>query len=478
VKSLSAREVLARVLLPLLVIPLLGLSGRPYAVMESSWQAQRALEAGKPAAAAIHLARVAELTPWRVELWEQAGLYALEGGDPQSAAGYLEKAASLGQLTSSGRVALGDARQQTGDQQDALQDWQAALQAGGPALAIYHRLLDAHLALTDYPQAIADLQAMTALQPGDVRLRYQLGLLLAAREPEAAIPHLVQVADLDPELAPGARALAGQISTALLGEEASFTLLQSGRGLASLGEWELAQEAFRGAIESRPDYAEAWAYLGESIQHGPTGALLREGEAELQKALEIDPDSLAAHTLMALYQQRRARPDLARDHLRTAIALDPGNPVLQAELGSALASLGDLEAAYLAYQQAVALTPSSPAYLQMLAGFSIKYEYRLEEVGLPAARRTVILAPEDPAALDMMSQVLLRLGDPASAERFLLRALQADPGYVPAHLHLGLVYILRGNPARAYEKWTLVRSIAPDTPSAEQAGRLLHNYFP
>ncbi len=51
-------------------------------------------------------------------------------------------------------------------------------------------------------------------------------------------------------------------------------------------------------------------------------------------------------------------------------------------------------------------------------------------------------------ALDLMGQALFMLDDTLNAERFLLRALQTDPGYAPAHLHLGQVYLLEGE-ARA-----------------------------
>ncbi len=131
-----------------------------------------------------------------------------------------------------------------------------------------------------------------------------------------------------------------------------------------------------------------------------------------------------------------------------------------------------------AYRAAVELEPRQADYWRLLAGFSAGYEYLLREVGLPAARRAAALDPDDPANLDMLGQVLLLLQDFANAERTFQRAVQADPGYAPGHVHLGLIYILRDERSRAREKWGLVLELAPGTPAADQAQRLMENYFP
>jgi tetratricopeptide (TPR) repeat protein len=244
--------------------------------------------------------------------------------------------------------------------------------------------------------------------------------------------------------------------------------------LASLDEWALAEEAFRRAVEANPGYAEAWAFLGEAQGHQDKDSL-----PALEKALVLNPDSVSANTFLSLYWQRRERFDLALVYLYTAARLDPQNPALQTEIGNSLAALGELETALEHYQKAVELAPRDPQYWRSLANFSIRYEVDVRDTGLPAARQAVILDPEEPASLDAMGQILTLLGDPASAERFLTRALQADPGYAPARVHLGLVYILRGERDLARVQFDLARSLAPiDSAEAEHARRLLEIYFP
>lgn len=474
-------EVIVRLLIPLILIPLLGIAPRSHQVLQDFWEARRALESGSTRMASTYLARAAERLPWRADLWQMAGNYALQSGSPKDAIRYFEQAAKRASLSPDAQVLLGDAYQQAGDLASAIRTWQALLDrqdSFGDQQAIYKRLLDAHLQLEDYAGAIADLKALVALQPADAQLRYKLGLLLAAQQPEAALPYLSQASELEPDLAKDAQTLVSAIRTASLADDPAYLLLASGRSLASLDQWNLAAEAFSRSTQERPDYAEAWAYLGEACQHLSNNPDQGTCLSDLQQALALGPESLAANTMMALYWQRLERQDRALEYLEKAIGLDPKNPVLQVQLGSTLAVGGDLASALQAYQHAQEFAPQDPTYPRLLAVFSIKYEYMLRQAGLPAARQALLLAPDDPACLDVMGQILTLLGDTTNAERFLLRAIQSDSGYAPAHLHLGTLYALQGDTAQAIEQLNLASSLSPGTPTAEQAQRLLGNYLP
>jgi tetratricopeptide (TPR) repeat protein len=325
------------------------------------------------------------------------------------------------------------------------------------------------------------LQALSNLRPADVQIRYQLGLYLAAHQPGEALAHLAQVADLEPALKPQAEALLGSIRLASRTDDPAYILLESGRALASLSEWGLAADAFQGAVDLRPDYAEAWAYLGEARQHldlDGSASQASPGLAELNKAVELDPASFVANTFLALYWQRQGETSRALQVLEEVNRLHPENPALLSELGNALAQTGNLQAALAAYQGAVRLAPDVPDYWRLLAGFSARYEYQIAAVGLPAARRAVALDPGDPANLDVLGQVLLLLQDFTSAERFFQRAVEADPSYAAGHVRLGLVYALRGEMDRAYDKWSQVELAAPGSAAADQAQRLMKSYFP
>jgi tetratricopeptide (TPR) repeat protein len=253
-----------------------------------------------------------------------------------------------------------------------------------------------------------------------------------------------------------------------------------------LGEWKYAEEAFRQATLASPEYAEAWAYLGEARQHTidglwPNGNKVlppETGLPELQKAIELDPQSIPAYLFLAMYWRRHDRYDQALANLQTASEIDSQNPILLIEMGETLATLGDLNAALEAYRKAVELSPNDPSFLNFLVGFSLKYEYHIEEIALPAARQAVILAPDDPQVLDSMGQVFIKLDDQINAERFINRALEKDPGFAPAYLHLGQVFILQGKLVEARAQLNQVTKLAPDSPASDQAQRLIRAYFP
>jgi tetratricopeptide (TPR) repeat protein len=334
---------------------------------------------------------------------------------------------------------------------------------------------------------LADLQAQLQGQPGDPQVLYQVGLLLAAIQPDTASTYLRQAAQGSPELAATAMVVDRSLRVAGSVGDPAYSYLLAGRALASIGEWDLAAEAFHRATQARPGWAEAWAFLGEARQRLPSGA---QGRAQapaqadqdalqaLEKALALDPTSLAANVFMALYWQRHQRLDTALSYLQGAAAADPQNPALQAEIGNFLAEAGDLPKAESFYERATQLAPQDPLYWRILAEFSIRYGGQIRQLALPAARQAVILSPHDPAALDVMGQALFLLGDYDSAGRFLLRAVQSDPGYAPAHLHLGMNALMLGQSSFALQQLTLAGALAPQTPVADQAQRLLQRYFP
>jgi tetratricopeptide (TPR) repeat protein len=258
----------------------------------------------------------------------------------------------------------------------------------------------------------------------------------------------------------------------------AYLFLSSGRALAALDEWLLATYAFKQATDSQPEYAEAWAYLGEARTHITTDDQAQQkGLADIQHALQIDPASLPAHLFLAYYWTRQQDYDQAIQVIATTQAIYPQNPLLLAEMGNVLALSGDVRAAQEAYAQAIALAPDDPAYLRYAIRFSLTYNFEFEQLALPLARQAVILAPNDSETLDLMAQVLIRQGDLSNAERFVQRALQSQPDYTRAHLSLGIIYLMRNELDLARQELQIVLELAPGSSSAEPAQRLLETYF-
>jgi protein O-GlcNAc transferase len=233
----------------------------------------------------------------------------------------------------------------------------------------------------------------------------------------------------------------------------------------------------------RPDFADSWAYLGEALQHIPSGQALPAQPKDdalqaLEKALSLAPASVSANSFLALYYQRQDAPGQAFPYLQTAIRSDSDNPTLLAMLGAILASQGDLPGALAAYQKAIGLAPREPTFMKLLALFTIKYKYQPAETGLLAASEAVQLNPKDVEGLDILGQVFLQLNDPENAKLTLRRAIQLDPAYAPAYLHLGMAAYQVGDYAGAAANLEQAQSLAPGSPIADQAQRLLEIYLP
>jgi tetratricopeptide (TPR) repeat protein len=103
---------------------------------------------------------------------------------------------------------------------------------------------------------------------------------------------------------------------------------------------------------------------------------------------------------------------------------------------------------------------------------------QIREIALPAARQAVMLDADDAASQDVMAQVMLMLQDYHSAERFSLNALQSNPRYTQAYLHLGMAYVYLEETEPAKQWLNKIETINPDSWEASQAKRMLEYYFP
>ena len=478
-KKLWQDGVIPRIIGLFLVISLLGIAPRPHEVRRG-FELARQAQSWNSLQTATVLASLAEHLPRRADLWEQAAITAYITGSPEQTIEYFNQA---NQLSPEGQLILGDAYTQTGNLEDAVHTWESLIQEHGPSEDGFKRLSEAHLSLANYNRAINTLKELLDIQTQLFNTQYpisltyfNLGILLAAHNPQSAPPYLLQAAELDPQKRSQLRDLAFAIQRALPKNEPTLTLLEAGRQLAQQGLWNYAAHAFQQATQLRPDYVEAWAYLGEAYYHIETQTK-EDALSTLKYALSLDPESLAANTFLALYWQREGDHHQSQEYIQIAASLDENNPTLQIYLGEITALLGNLETAQAFYEKAIQLDPYDATTFQALAEFCLRYNLDSQQIAFPAARQAVLLAPNDPASLDVMGQVLFRSGDYQNAERFYHRALVQDSQFPQAHLHLGILYFLHEDALLAHDQLSKVISLAPGSPSADHAQRLLDEYF-
>jgi tetratricopeptide (TPR) repeat protein len=186
-----------------------------------------------------------------------------------------------------------------------------------------------------------------------------------------------------------------------------------------------------------------------------------------------------AYALLAVLRPPRAAEALG--YFRVALALRPGNPGVQYNLGNALLELRDLAGAAGCYRRALALNPKrAPAQDSLglvlqkqgdLPGAIARYRkalalnsrngrihYHLGDAlrrqgdqprALACFRRALELAPRDTAVLASVGDGLREQGDLRGAVQWLCRALAIDPKDAIIHLNLGEALVAQGDTARA-----------------------------
>ncbi len=469
-----------RIVLVSLLIAFLGLGPVPHALSTLLKNAHLSLESGDWSNAAKNLANAANYYPWRVELNIQAAQAAFKAGDPKATIEYLERPGTFSHLSTDDLILLGDAYSQSGNTSKAEAIWKNAVDQGNSIQAT-QRLADLYMEQKEYASAASQMQNLLSFNPANIRMYYQVGLLYAVTDPLKALPYLAQAADIDPSNASNAQELYDKIRTANLFKQPAYTLLVSGRQLAGMGEWALAAEAFKQATGLDPGYADAWAFLGEAqqqIEIKEAGSSSEAGLTELERAVQLDRGSVLANTFLGLYWERQQDFTQAQNYLNQAIAITPEDPYLYTELGNILSKAGDLPAAQSGYEKAIQMAPKDPLFYRLLAEFALENQIQIRELALPRARQAVMLNQHDPASLDLMAKVMIALQDYYSAKNYAQAAIDSDPGFAPAYLHLGTVYLYLNESDQARQWLYTASKLEPGSWTANQATRMIEYYFP
>ncbi len=228
---------------------------------------------------------------------------------------------------------------------------------------------------------------------------------------------------------------------------------------------------FQRAVEREPDYARAYAGLGDAYavlgfyDYLPPDDAFPSAARAAERALQIDPDLAAAHATLgyvALYYDwdfprsevefRRTidldpgystgrqwyanlltamgRFDEAVAEMRAAQDLDPLSRIANAALGWVLFHAGEHEAAVEQLRRTIELDPSFEL-AWLWRGQSLTELNRLDEA-LEDLQVYTNLSGGAAIGVASLSYTLARAGQPDSA-RSLLRGLEARGGYLPAY---------------------------------------------
>jgi O-antigen biosynthesis protein len=431
---------------------------------------KKASMSGSYAEAAPHYQTAAQRIPWRADLYELSGHSYYYAQDYVQADAAYQIAFQRDALSPEGWVAWGDVNYLKADPQRAAEIWEQALGQKNASDHLYSRLAQIYQSNAEIAKAVEYLQKYVSAHPDDASAHYRLGLLLTLSDTTRALSELKDAAQLDSQFGPAVQTLIAALNMTPPNDSASARSVIIGRGLGLVNEWQLAHTAFESAVEADEQNADAWAWLGEAIQQR---GLAEGGSAELDQALQLNPDSSTVRGLRGLYYQRTSNFRQALEEFQSAATLEPNNPTWLVSIGESHAKLGDLIRALEAYQGATALAPEDPSYWRLLAIFCAQNNVNIKDVGVPAAQRAVILTQADVISLDVLGWLLQLDARYEEAEQMLTRALELDSESSSVHLHLGMLNLQIDDRASAYDHLIQARDLGNN-----EAQILLNQFFP
>ena len=294
---------------------------------------------GKPDQATTTLAPLVDTqTPLPEPLLLAAQARLLQG-DPKGAEQLFGRAAKLHKDNSSVRLALAIMNAAKGNTDAAVQELEQ-IAASSDGTEADMQLISTHVARTDFPAALAAIQALERKQPASPAaddLRGQVLLKL------------------------GKQAEARQAFEAALKKEPLY--ISSVANLAELdvldGHPERAQARLEAQVKLDP--TNAGIHLGLANLAQRTGKSPQDVVAELEKATRADPRDVRPRLLLIERHLNEGSVDKALDAARGAVAVVPDNAQLLEALARSLLRSGDTRQALATYVKLIQVAPKEPA---------------------------------------------------------------------------------------------------------------------
>jgi len=314
--------------------------------------------------------------------------YARAGRLPE-AIGLLERACQTDPNSAEAHFALGKAYALTNRPQDALTELQkAALLA--PSNGQVFRFLGRELRLTgDVEGAKAAELKATNLTPKDAEAWYQLGVLYPSGAPDEADgrPYLKKAVELD-------------------GKNAVYVYAY-GQSLTDGGQFSDAIPYLRVAVSQLSQDPSAHFLLGLALHRNGGRADIDAAEAELKRAVELNPNDFRAHFELANMLTERGSYAQALPVLETAARLNPTRP----EIWSALRMASDR-------------TGNKARAAEAQAQFDT---LRKDHVEMEKLKSHLAQEPNDDAARERVGQLLEKVGNYRSAAIYYTAVIEHDP---------------------------------------------------
>jgi tetratricopeptide (TPR) repeat protein len=262
------------------------------------------------------------------------------------------------------------------------------------------------------------------------------------------------------------------------------------------GQLDKASDAFRDALEDRPDAREPLQALVSSLAAQDR---IDEARDYLQDLTQQYPENLFIKTLLGQVMAVTGDKDAAREIFETTLSnqsawlpayaalasLDSGDPQAQIDvyrrglqaspgnqrmtmlLGSAYERRGEIEKAITLYETALGGNPNMPLVANNLA--ALLSDYRQDRASFNRALEVArpLVGKDEALLLDTLGWIYYRLGDYQKAQRLLERSVELEPNFAVLRYHLGMTYRAQNKEQLSIEQ---LRA-ATEVPEIEYLGR-------
>ena len=207
---------------------------------------------------------------------------------------------------------------------------------------------------------------------------------------------------------------------------------------------------------------------------------LEQARTQFAKAAHLAPRIPEAHEALGAVLMELGKPVDAIPEFKTALALKPGDAVIEAHLAQAYAKAGQLDkalphfaAAYQASQEAGQQPVDDvfcEAYARALAAMGKQTE------AIEMFQAAIDRGAATPDVFDDFGSLYAQLSNWSRAQPQFEHALAIDPSYVPARIHLGIVQRQQHDLAGATTSMQAAVALAPGNALAQsEYGRTLED---
>mgnify|MGYP003587744327 CR=1 FL=1 len=348
-------------------------------------------------------------------------------GKPQLAEAELRRASGAQEVKSEVKAFLGRAYLNSGDLQRSSELYRAALTENPKDVRSLLMLADIMMNKGDFEEAaqLLDQAEQTGLEQNALRFE------------RAALAYLK--GEADGALA-GLKTLVQQDKTDLRAWALLAIITADG---SDPGTFSKALEALKDMQGGSPDVR---LVLAELYMKKKDWNLAR---SELEEVVRMNPRQIRAWEMLVNVDFQERKRELAEDHVRVLLTLDPENAIGNLMLGSFQYARGQYSLAESSYRTALksrrdATTMNDLAYLLMIKGGDLEDARNLVNEALEQQ-------PQNPIFLSTRSELNLIDGRLDDAERDLQQVLAMLPGHPQALLLSARLYVARGQKAAARE---------------------------